>query len=221
MKGAARHFLVAVLVMAWMGAVLYPDPRPFVASMIRLVDLPVDGQAAAGIAAALPSDYMAIDDFVADYVAWQPAWTVYNLPWYFPTVAEVIADRAGDCQAWAVLAASIMQAKGMSYTIRYSFDHVWADYPGNEATALEDRTTSFVSDGGEGWAAALPTKIPIRTILRERIAYHWAPMPPFRKVLLLGGFVVIIAYGERRFFGRLKRLGARLVGRRAPAESAP
>ena len=127
MKGAGRHFLVAVLVVAWMGAVLYPDPRPFIASVARLVDPPVDARAAAGMAAALPPSYKAIDDFVADYVAWQSAWTVYNLPWYFPTVPEVIADRAGDCQARAVLGASIMQAKGMPYTVRYSLDHVWVD----------------------------------------------------------------------------------------------
>jgi len=221
MKSVARHLLVLVLVAAWIGAVVYPDPRPFFNSISRLRNPPVDAQAAAEMAAGLPNDYKVIEDRVADYVAWEPAWTVYGLPWYFPTVGEVIADRAGDCQAEAILTASIFEAKGMPYTLRYSFDHVWVDYPGNEATALEDRTTSFVSDGGEGWAAALPTKIPIRTILQERIAYHWAPMPPFRKVLLLGGFVVIIAYGERRFFGRLKRLVVRLVARRAPGESAP
>ena len=125
-----------VLVAAWVGAVVYPDPRPFFNSIARLRNPPVDAAAAAEMAASLPDDYKVIEDHVKQYVAWKPAWTVYGLPWYFPTVEEVVADRAGDCQAQTVLMASILEAKGMPYTLLYSFDHVWVDYPGREVTAL-------------------------------------------------------------------------------------
>jgi hypothetical protein len=217
MKSVARHLLVLVLVAAWIGAIVYPDPRPFFSSISRLRTPPVDAQAAAEMAAGLPDDYTAVEDYVANYVAWEPAWTVYGLPWYFPTVGEVIADRAGDCQAEAILTASIYKAKGMPYTLRYSFDHVWVDYPGKGVTALEDPSTSFVSNEGEGWLAGLPDKIPIWSILGQRTAYHWTPMPLLQKFLILAGVLVIIGYGERRFFARLKRLTDRLVWRGAPA----
>ncbi|MCE5254712.1 MAG: hypothetical protein LLG45_11005 [Actinomycetia bacterium] len=217
MRGVARRLLVVVLVAAWVGAVVYPDPRPFLNSISRLKNPPIDAEAAAGMVAILPADYKVIEDYVADYLAWAPAWTVYGLPWYFPTVDEAIADRAGDCQAEAVVTASIFKAKGMPYTLRYSFDHVWVDYPGKGVTALEDPATSFVSDEGEGWLAGLPDKIPIWSIVEQRVAYHWTPMPALQKFLIVAGSLVIIGYGERRFFGRVKRLAVRLVRRGAPA----
>jgi hypothetical protein len=213
MRSVARHLIVVVLVAAWIGAVVYPDPRPFFSSVARLKNPPVDAQVAAEMAAGLPDDYRAVEDYVSNYVTWKSAWSVYGLPWYFPTVDEVIADQAGDCQAEAVLAASIFKAKGMPYTLRYSFDHVWVDYPGKGVTALEDPATSFVSDEGEGWLAGLPDKIPLWSILKERTAYHWTPMPLLQKLLIVGGALLIVGYGERRFFRGLKRL----VWRGAPA----
>lgn len=205
LKRALRHFMVVVLVAAWIGAVVYPDPRPFFTSAARLKNPPVDAEAAAGVAATLPDDYKAVEDFVAGYVVYKTAWELYDLPWYFPTVSELVADRAGDCQAQAVLMASILKAKGLPYTLRYSFDHVWVDYPGKGATALEDPATSFVSDDGKGWLAGLPDRIPLWTIIKVRVAYHWTPMPFAQKLLILLGMTVIVGYGERRLFDRLRR----------------
>jgi len=205
MRGGARRLLVVVLVAAWVGAVVYPDPRPFLNSISRLKNPPIDAEAAAGMVAILPADYKVIEDYVADYLAWAPAWTVYGLPWYFPTVDEAIADRAGDCQAEAVVTASIFKAKGMPYTLRYSFDHVWVDYPGKGVSALEDPATSFVSNEGEGWLSSLPDKIPLWSIITTRIDFHWTPMPLLQKFLILTGAVVIIGYGNRRFFARVRR----------------
>jgi hypothetical protein len=169
------------------------------------------------LAAQLPNDYKTIEDFASNYVPYKTAWTVYGLPWYFPTVTEVIAHRAGDCQASALLTASILEAKGMTYTLRYSVDHVWVDYPGKQVTGLEDPATSFVSDNGKGWLASLPDKLPLWSILKVRVAYHWTPMPPVKKLLILLGAVLIVGYGERRFFRRLKRL----VWRETPVWRAP
>lgn len=202
----AKRLLMAVAILAWIGAVVYPDPRPFVNSVERLRNPPVDAQAASAVAAELPDDYAAVEQFASDLVPFKTAWAVYGLPWYFPTVAEVLRDRAGDCQAQAILTASILEAKGMPYTMRYSFDHVWVDWPGKQATNLEDSATSFVSDSGEGWLASLPDRIPLRAIIEQRVAYHWAPMPLVQKIILLAGVVLILGYGERRLLGRLRRL---------------
>jgi hypothetical protein len=218
MKRLLRHLLVIVLVVVWIGAVVYPNPRPFFVSVARLRHPPVDGQAAAGVAATLPNDYKAIEDFSNSYVTWKPAWTVYGLPWYFPTVTEVLADHAGDCQAQMLLMASILEAKGMPYTLMYSFDHVWVDYPGRAVTALEDPATSFVSNSGKGWLAWLPHKFPIWSVIKVRVAFHWTPMPLLLKLLILLGAGVIVGYGERRFF---RRLGRALWSPLARVETTP
>jgi len=204
-RGVARWILIVIAIAIWIGAVVYPDPRPFAASVARLRHPPVDAQAAADIAAGLPRDYKAIEDFALDYVPYVPAWTIYGLPWYFPTVREVLRDRAGDCQARAVLVASIFEAKGMPYTLRYSFDHVWVDYPGKDATGMEDAATAFVSDSGKGWLASLPDRIPLWSIVKVRVAYHWTPMPLLQKIVLVIGVLLIVGYGERRSLDRLKR----------------
>jgi hypothetical protein len=203
--GALRRLLIILALVAWVGAVVYPDPRPFLASLGRLRNPPVNAQVVAGVASTLPRDYKTIEDFALEYVPYTPAWTLYRLPWYFPTVPEVLRDRAGDCQARAVLAASIFEAKGMPYTLRYSFDHVWVDYPGKQFADMEDPATSFVSDTGKGWLAGLPDRIPLWSIIKVRVAYHWTPMPLVQKIMLLAGALLIIGYGERRLIGRLRR----------------
>jgi hypothetical protein len=200
-----RHTLVFLLMVVWLGAVVYPDPRPFADSIARLRHPPVDRGAVASVADDLPADYKALEDFALQYVAYVPAWTAYGLPWYFPTVAEVVSHKAGDCQARAVFFASLLEAKQMPYTLRYSFDHVWVDYPGKQVTDLEDPATSFVSDSGQGWLASLPKRIPVWSILKTRAHYHWTPMPGTRKALILIGAALIFSYGERRMLGRLAR----------------
>jgi hypothetical protein len=196
--------LIALLGFA--GFVLYPDPTRLLVSIKRLVHFPVDAAAVQPIARTLPNDYKAVEDYALATVPWENAWKVYGMPWYFPTVQEVMADKAGDCQGQALLIASILQAKGMPYTINYSFDHVWIDYPGKTVTALEDPATSFVSNKGKGWLASLPDRLPLRSIVDQRIAFHWTPMPTSRKTMLAVGLFSIFAIGEGLVpLGRLRR----------------
>lgn len=204
-----RHLLVVFFILLWIGAVVYPDPRPLIASIARLQDPPVDPLAAGAVAATLPDDYQAIEEFALAYVPYQYAWTAYGLPWYFPTVGEVLHDRAGDCQARALLIASVFEAKGMPYTMHYSFDHVWVDYPGKQAPSMEDPATSFVADSGGGWLAKLPEKIPLWTIIKVRVDYHWSPMPLLQKMMIVLGCLAILGWGERRAW---QRLAARMAG---------
>lgn len=225
LRAVGRQALLLVLVVVWLGAVVYPDPRPFVESLSRLREPPVDRGAVASIADDLPADYQALEEFSLHFVAYASAWTTYGLPWYFPTVSEVVRYRAGDCQARAVFFASLLEAKEMPYTLRYSFDHVWIDYPGKPVTALEDPATSFVANSGDGWLSSLPKRFPVWSILKERVEYHWVPMPGARKALFLFGALVILGWGERRLWGRIAcRLGwaaleprwVRGVARRGP-----
>lgn len=213
--GISRRVLVLLAIILWIGAVVYPDPRPFASSLSRLTQPPLDAVAVQELAVSLPTDYKVIEDFTLAYVPFAPAWEVYGLPWYFPTVAEVVRDKAGDCQARAILLGSILEAKGMPYTMHYSFNHVWVDYPGKQATFLDDPSTSFIADSGGGWLAGIPDKIPLRSIVEQRWAYHWTPMPLHQKLLIVVGALTLIALGERRLLagagGRAAAGGRRAV----------
>src|SRR5665811_370099 len=192
-----RRLVMLATMLLWIGLLLYPDPRVLAVSIRRLLHPPIDQAAVQNLADTLPDDPAAVEAFSQQYVQYRSAWTVYGVPWYFPTVAEVLRDKAGDCQAEAVLTASILTVKGLPYTFRYSFDHVWVDYPGKGVNALEDPATAFVSDQGKGWFASLPDRIPVRDIVRERVAFHWTPMPAERKAGLFAGLVMALLIGER------------------------
>lgn len=193
-----RRLIMLAAMLAWIGLLLYPDPLVPINSIRRLINPPVNEAAVAAIAPTLPDDASAVEAYSQSQVRYESAWKLYGVPWYFPTVEEVLRDKAGDCQAEALLTASILQAKRLPYTFRYSFDHVWVDYPGKQVTSLlEDPSTAFVSDEGKGWFASLPDRIPLRDIVRERVSYHWDPMPPARKAGLLAGMVLMLLVGER------------------------
>ena len=186
--------LAAMLI--WIGLVLYPNPVPLWQSLDRLAHPPVDPAAAETLAAQLPDDPVLIDAFSRDYIRYDSAWRIYGMPWYFPSVAEAIADRAGDCQAQALVAASIFEAKGIPYTLNYSFDHVWVDYEGKQYTSLEDPAQSLVASEGTGWLARMPSRLPLADIVEQRVRFHWLPMPLERKLLLGLGVMVILFWAE-------------------------
>lgn len=204
------RLLVLLLVILWIGAVMYPNPGKFVVSLERLRHPPIDAQSATAFAAGLPNDYKAIESFTLNYVQYRTSWALYDSPWYYPTLKQVIADRAGDCEGRALLFASILQAKGMPYTMRYSMDHVWVDYPGKDGQGIEDPSTSFVSTSGKGWLGRLP-HIALWSTIKVRVGYHWTPMPVGRKTLFLLGLFGIPLVFERR---GLKRLALKLIPRR-------
>lgn len=191
-----RRLLAPVLVAVWVGLVLYPDPRPLLTSLGRLAQPPLDTAAVAELAQTLPDDAAAVDAFSQGFVPYRTSWDLYGSFWYFPTVAEVVAGKGGDCQAEAVLTASILKAKGIPFTLRYSLAHVWVDYPGKAVSALEDPQTAIASDQGEGWLSGLPRRLPLEETVRERISYHWTPMPLERKLLIYAGVLAGILFAE-------------------------
>lgn len=65
-RALLRYVLVVIFIGLWIGAVVYPDPRPLVTSMARLKTPPVDAPAVAAIAATLPDNYKLIEDFSLD-----------------------------------------------------------------------------------------------------------------------------------------------------------
>lgn len=203
-----RRALAAIALALWTGFVLYPDPRPLAISVHRLFNPPVEPAAVNELAAILPAEYAAVETFSQNHVPYCTAWDLYGLFWYFPTVSEILSAGAGDCQAEALLTASILEAKGLPYTLHYSFDHVWVDYPNRAAVAMEDPATAIASISEGGWMRGLPDRLPIGEIVRTRLQYHWSPMPATRKGLLLLGLLGAFVLGEWPSTRRLVRRAA-------------
>ncbi len=119
---------------------LYPDPTVLVTSVRNLLAPRVEPKRRRALAATLPDDPRAIERHVLDEVVPYAAdWEAAGVPWSFPTAAEALRARRGDCESRAVVLASVLAAKGIPYELRMSFDHIWVDYPGKVPTALRER----------------------------------------------------------------------------------
>lgn len=170
-------------------AVLYPNPLTLGRSIAHVVDPNVDPQAARAVAATLPDDPRLIERAVLErIVPYSYDWQTSGVPWYFPTAAEALEAGRGDCESRALALASILDAKGIPYELRMSFDHIWVDYPGKKANPIENDSVVLVDDRGWKW----PDQLDLREELRNQVAFYWTPMPWLRRVVLAGGLAAIV-----------------------------
>jgi hypothetical protein len=192
------------LLLLWTLFVLYPDPRLLGVSALRALNPPIDPEAVRGLAASLPSNSRAIEAQVnGPLVAYKVPWQTHRVPWYYPTPREVLASKTGDCQARAILLASLLRAKGIPARLVGSFDHLWVDYPGKRANQLENKRVAIVAQQPDGqYRFRWPALIEWRKSWQLERAYFWDPMPAGRLWLLLGGWLLIAT----RAVPRLRRL---------------
>ncbi len=182
-----------LLVLLWILVVLYPHPLVLVATLERTISPPVDANAVRDIAPSLPDDPNAIHDLVlTKLVPYDLDWNIYGVPWYFPSAGEVARDRRGDCESQAVMLASLLEAKGIPYQLKMSFDHIWVDFEQKRPEEMESDAVAFASREGEGYRIALPKKFDLNHFLTVQADARWHPMPGERKLLLVVGLLVIV-----------------------------
>ena len=183
----------SLLLFLWTLLVLYPNPARLVASLQRAWSPPIDTAAVRELAARLPDEPHEIEQIVNNTLVPDAApWRTYGVPWYFPTPMEVLAHGQGDCQARAVVLASILRAKDIPATIVGSLNHLWVDYPRKSATALENTAVALAVLQPDGryrfrWPARIDWSISW-AVVRDN---YWDAMPPWRLRLLLTGWIVI------------------------------
>lgn len=184
----------------WTLLVLYPNPSLLYVSAQRAWSPPLDAQAVAQLARSLPDDPRAIEAAISNrVVVYAVPWDTYGVPWYFPTVAEVLRQGRGDCEAQAVMLASVLQAKGIPARLVGSFDHLWVDYPGKGATASENAAVAVVAQQADGrYQLRWPQRLEWQTSWAIERAYFWDHMPVGRRVLLGGGWLVIALWSRGR-----------------------
>ena len=188
------------LLLLWTLFALYPDPRLLGKSMLRAWNPPIDPAAVRELATSLPSNPRAIEDQVnGSLIAYAVPWQTHRVPWYYPTPREVLASRTGDCQARAILLASILHAKGIPAKLVGSFDHLWVDYPGKHANQLENKRVAIAAQRPDGrYRFRWPALIEWRKSWQLERAYFWDPMPASRLGLLLGGWLLIVTRAAPR-----------------------
>jgi hypothetical protein len=184
----ALIFLFAV----WALVALYPDPSLLVASVRHTLQPPIQPRAVAAIAKKLPNDPKAIEAYVLDrQVPYAYDWQTAGVPWYFPTTAEAIKSGAGDCESRAVVLASILTVKDIPNHLYMSLDHIWVDYPGKQANAIENPAVQIAGRQNGHWFVHLPRLFDLGQEWDAQVGQYVTPAPLWRLVLLLAGLSFI------------------------------
>ncbi|MBI3972933.1 MAG: transglutaminase domain-containing protein [Chloroflexi bacterium] len=181
----------------WLLLICYPNPRLLWRSIQHTVKPPVDPEAVRQWAGTLPGDPVAIERAVHERVQYAIPWQTFRVPWVFASPAQTLAIGYGDCQARAVVLASVLAAKGIPHQLRASIDHMWVDYPGKQANVLENDAKTFWSrhppaggaEGG-GFHFRLP-QIDWAETYRIEKEYFWDAAPLSRRLALVAGLAII------------------------------
>jgi hypothetical protein len=222
----------AVLSLLWALIVCYPDPRLLWQAIVHTRTPPLDPAAVRAWAESLPDDPAAIERAVAARVRYAVPWQQFGVPWAVPTPADVVASGFGDCQARALVLASLLAAKGIPFQLRASLDHMWVEYRGKRATALENdakllwtrgqATTDLggLADSGSNGLQIGPMRFHLPHLdwtesYRIEKAYFWDAAPLSRKLALAAGLVAIWCL---TLTWRMRRAG---VPRTLPTPPAP
>lgn len=182
-----------LLVIAWIVLVCYPNPTHLAVTILRSLDPPIDPVAVGSISAEMPDDPRQIESLIlTEHVPYAYDWTVFEMPWYFPTPDEVVRHGRGDCEARAVVLASVLEAKGIPYEFNVSPTHIWVKYQGKIENSVETEAVAFVEHKDGAYRVKLPEQFDFSETLRIEIDSLWTAMPVARKVLLLFGIVLAL-----------------------------
>ncbi len=196
----ALIFLFAV----WTLVALYPDPSVLVRSVRHTLQPPIQPDAVAAIAAKLPNDPKAIEAYVLDrQVPYAYDWQTAGVPWYFPTTAEAIKAGAGDCESRALVLASILTAKGIPNHLYMSLDHIWVDYAGKQANAIENPAVQIAGRQNGEWFFHLPKTFDFTSEWDAQLGQYVTPAPLWRVLVLLAGLSLVVLWNTLA-----RRLGA-------------
>ena len=186
-----RYFPLPVFL--WILLILYPNPLNLVTSVQRIVNPNVDPVAVASLSKDMPSDPAAIERAVDQQIPYSYDWETHGMPWYCPSVEEVLQKGKGDCKARALVLASLFEVKNIPYTLNLSPIHVWVHYEEKKETPSENPGVKFYEQDPEtGERSFKVPEIPVNDVMDSFEQGFWEPMPEVRKALLLCGLTSLI-----------------------------
>lgn len=190
-----KKLIIMMMLLVWFLVVMYPNPLNLFFSLYRLYDPPVAPDLVKNYARELENKTpLEIEQFVYARLPYNYDWEVHGMPWYFPTLNEALSMGSGDCKARFLLFASLMEELDITYRKHVSLTHIWADYDGKPATALENSDEVLVAVSEEG---ALSINMPSPDFSRAWRSFKqgfWEVMPRGRKYLLLTGIPFITSF---------------------------
>jgi hypothetical protein len=198
------------LLACWVFLICYPDPRVLGEAIRHTWAPPIDAGAVRDWASTLPDDPRRIEEAVLARVRYAVPWETDEVPWAVPDPGRALARGLGDCQARAVVLASVLAAKGIPFQLRASLDHLWVEYPEKPARALENASVVLWSRqvaAPRGGGVGLPGVPGVRgvpgaavfrwprmeweTTLRIEKAYFWDAAPGSRRALIGLGLLLL------------------------------
>jgi hypothetical protein len=188
-----RRYFPLIFIL-WILFVLYPNPVDLIVSIHRVLNFGADPSAVEFMLNDLPSDPVAIEKAVLARIHYRYDWEVYDMPWYCPTVEQVLEKGEGDCNARALVLASILEADNISYQVQASPIHIWVDYAGKNETSMENAQVEYYQyDPQTGKTRFQIPHIAVSEVADSFWRSFWEPMPDGRKVLLIGGLAALVA----------------------------
>jgi hypothetical protein len=177
--------LILALILSFM--VLYPQPMALVISFQRLFNLPIDYQTELMkplLKATFNQDPSWIEAFVEEQIPYQHDWQVYNYPWYFPSVEEVLNKGFGDCKSKLIVQASIFTFHEIPFSFSASISHFWLNYEEKEETRIESSKKEMVSHSQEKGLELKKPEVDWKETSRVLKKAGWDSMSWNKKVLL-------------------------------------
>ncbi len=188
-------WIVATMLIIWTFLVCFPNPYIFVRNCIRYVRFPIDPSVMEVIEDEVPDESAEIEKFVLGLVKYEYDWKNYGMPDYVSTARQAVTRRRGDCEDRAVVLASVLEAKGLPYDLKASLVHYWIDYPGKEASRIENEDVSYFGKVDGKYRFKLPDLGQWRQYLRATRKGGWDSMPTSRKAIMIPGWALIIFSG--------------------------
>jgi hypothetical protein len=188
-----RRYFPLIFIL-WILFVLYPNPLNLIISIQRVFNFDADPGAVEFMLNDFPSDPAAIEKAVLARIPYRCDWELYSMPWYCPTVEEVLERGEGDCKARALILASVLEAKSIPYQVHSSPMHVWVDYEDKQETSIENAQVEFYQyDPETGERRFQIPDISPGKLMDSWQQQFWTTMPDGRKALLISGLSALIA----------------------------
>lgn len=195
-KGSRKVFrrYFPLIFIVWILLVLYPNPLNLIISIHRVLNFEANPGAVESMLKDLPVDAADIERAVLARIPYRHDWNVYGMPWYCPTVEQVMEREEGDCKSRALVLASVLEAKNVTYQVHSSPIHIWVEYEGKNETSIENAQVEFYQYNPEtGERQFQVPHIRLSEVMDSFWDSFWGPMPEARKALLISGLLALIA----------------------------
>ena len=187
-----RRYFPLIFIL-WILFVLYPNPLNLINSIHRALNFDADPGAVEFMLNDFPSAPADIEKAVLARIPYHRDWELYSMPWYCPTIEEVLERGEGDCKARALVLASVLEAKNIPYQVHSSPMHIWVAYEDKQETSIENAQVEFYQyDPETGERHFQIPDIGLSDLMDSWRRQFWTPMPTDRRVLLIGGILALI-----------------------------